>query len=356
MDIKIKLIDPPQVVMSNPNSTRNYFAWPTIANLQNGEICVGASGYRLEHICPFGKGVISFSKDNGKTYSEPVAVIDTVLDDRDVGLTPFGKSGLIVTSFNNTLDFQRKNMPQTPECFDYINSVSKQAESDALGVSFRISKDYGKTFGPVFKSPVSSPHGPTLLNDGTVLWVGRIQSEHNIIEAHTINTENGKMTLRGELKLNKYDDLKDLTFYEPHAIQLKSGKIICHLRTHNNGDMFTLYQTESPDNGISWAKPRPILTEKSGAPGHLLEHSSGVLITTFSHRSKPYGIWTAFSKDGGITWGDEAVIFEGKDTDDLGYPSTIELPDGSLITAFYTRESDCTPAVIMQQKWNIEYK
>lgn len=351
----IKLIGTPKIVMTNTKSHHAYFAWPTIAKLQNGRICVGASGYRVEHICPFGKGVLAFSDDNGETYSEPVPVIDTVLDDRDVGLTVFGERGLIVTSFNNTLEFQRENMPQTQECFDYINSVSAEEEAEALGVPFRISNDCGETFGKIYKSPISSPHGPTVLSDGTILWVGRIQGIHNHIEAHTINTQTGEMTFVSNMGLYKYEEFKDIYFYEPHAIQLPDGKIICHLRAENKDEtLFTLYQTESLDNGATWSKPRQIVRDDSGAPGHLLMHSSGVLISTFSHRARPYGIWAVFSTDGGETWSDETILYNAHDTDDLGYPSTIELSDGSLITAFYTRENDYVPAVIMQQKWSLQ--
>ena len=353
--MNINLIGSPKVVMTNTESHHAYFAWPTIAKLQNGQICVGASGYRVEHICPFGKGVLAFSDDNGETYTKPVPVIDTVLDDRDVGLTVFGKSGLIVTSFNNTLEFQRENMPQTRECFDYINSVSAEAEAEALGVTFRISNDCGKSFGKIYKSPISSPHGPIELNDGTVLWVGRIQGIHNHIEAHTIDTNTGEMALRGDMELYKYEEFKDIYFYEPNAIQLENGKIICHLRAENKDEtLFTLYQTISPDNGATWSKPQQIVRDDSGAPAHLFMHSSGVLISTFSHRSRPYGIWAIFSTDGGESWSDESVIFEGKASDDLGYPSTIELPNGDLITVFYTRENDYVPALIMQQKWSFE--
>jgi hypothetical protein len=246
-------------------------------------------------------------------------------------------------------------MPQTQECFDYINSVSAEEEAEALGVPFRISNDYGKTFGEMYKSPISSPHGPIELNDGTILWVGRIQGIHNHIEAHTINTKTGEMTLRGDMELYKYDEFKDIYFYEPNAIQLENGKIICHLRAENADEtLFTLYQTVSLDNGVTWSKPQQIIRDDSGAPAHLFMHSSGVLISTFSHRSRPYGIWAVFSADGGETWSDESVIFEGKDSDDLGYPSTIELPNRDLLTVFYTRENDYVPAVIMQQKWSIE--
>lgn len=350
--MNIRLINLPKIVMTNEESHHAYFAWPTIAKLQNGKICVGASGYRVEHICPFGKGVLAFSDDNGETYSKPVPVFDTVLDDRDVGLCIFGKTGLIATSFNNTLEFQRENMPQTKECFDYINSVSAEDEAAALGISFRISHDCGETFGPIYKSPISSPHGPTVLNDGTVLWVGRRIGIHNHIEAYKINTETGEMTLCGEMGIYKDDDFKDIYFYEPNAIQLPDGKIICHLRAENKDEtLFTLYQTVSEDNGVTWSKPVQIIRDDSGAPAHLFIHSSGTLISTFSHRNKPYGIWAIFSEDGGKTWSDESIIFEGKDTDDLGYPSTIELDNGDLITAFYTRENDYVPAVIMQQKW-----
>ena len=194
-----------------------------------------------------------------------------------------------------------------------------------------------------------------MLNDGTVLWVGRRLGIHNRIEACVINTETGEMTLRGEMGIYKDDDFKDIYFYEPNAIQLADGRIICHLRAENKDEtLFTLYQTVSYDNGVTWSKPVQILRDDSGAPAHLFMHSSGTLISAFSHRSKPYGIWAVFSEDNGETWSEESVIFEGKDTDDLGYPSTVELDSGELITVFYARENDYVPAVIMQQKWSLD--
>ena len=105
--MKIKQIETPRVVMSNKTSYHKYFAWPTVCRLKNGRIALGASGFRLSHVCPFGKSVMSVSEDEGNTWSLPAPVIDTVLYDRDVGLAAFGKSGLIFTSFNNTAEYQR---------------------------------------------------------------------------------------------------------------------------------------------------------------------------------------------------------------------------------------------------------
>ena len=48
--MKIKLHGSPKVVMTNTESHHAYFAWPTIARLQNGKICVGASGYRVAKV------------------------------------------------------------------------------------------------------------------------------------------------------------------------------------------------------------------------------------------------------------------------------------------------------------------
>ena len=55
--MKITLIGEPRIVMQNPDSHHNYFAWPTAARLQNGRIAVVASGFRMAHLCPFGRAV-----------------------------------------------------------------------------------------------------------------------------------------------------------------------------------------------------------------------------------------------------------------------------------------------------------
>ena len=85
--MKIIPIGKPEIVMSNPMSKHKYFGWPTVNRLQNGKIAVVASGFRRRHVCPFGKAVISYSEDEGKTYTMPAPVIDTVLDDRDGATT-----------------------------------------------------------------------------------------------------------------------------------------------------------------------------------------------------------------------------------------------------------------------------
>ena len=355
--MKIELIGKPKIIMSNPHSRHNYFAWPTAARLQNGKIAVVASGFRCRHICPFGKTVISYSEDNGETYTAPAPIIDTVLDDRDGGIVPFGESNVIVTSFNNTTEFQR-GIPELTE-YDsaYLDTVTPEEEANALGVTFRISNDYGVTFGKIFKSPVSSPHGPVELPDGTLLWVGFSPKDEHIpgaacVQAHKINPD-GTTEYVGKIENVKIGDIEPLPC-EPHAVVLDDGTILAHIRVETYDDkIFTIYQSESRDSGKTWTKPVQLLPLTGGSPPHILKHSSGTLICTYGYREEPYGIKAMFSDDSGKTWDYGYDIYVNGVSDDIGYPSTVELNDGTLLTVFYARTAEEKPCEILQQKWKL---
>ena len=359
--MKINLIGDLKTVMSNPYSIHNYFGWPTVKWLKDGKIAVGASGFRLTHVCPFGKGVISFSDDGGETFTAPTPIIDTALDDRDSGLCPFGDSGLIFTSFNNSVEFQRKWNQKRPESprrayIDaYLDNVTKEAEEKSLGVTFRISNDNGKSFGPILKSPVTSPHGPIELQDGSILWVGTSYTGENAILAYNLDTADGKMERVGEVDVSNIKALGRFAC-EPYAIELDDGTIICHIRSDRYGESpaFTLYQTESYDGGKTWTIPHQLLSDRGGAPSHIMKHSSGALIATYGYRTLPYGIKAMFSYDGGKSWSDGEYLYSNDISGDLGYPSTIEFPDGSLLTVFYARHDNADEALIFGQRWNFE--
>jgi len=360
--MKIQLIGAPKVIMSNPASKHNFFAWPTVTRLQNGKIAVGASGYRLSHICPFGKSVMAFSEDEGETFTLPMPIIDTPLDDRDVGFCTFGKNGLILTSFNNTAEFQR-NYTLSDKCpnykeyrLNYINTITEEEEKYYLGSTFRISNDCGATFGGIHHSSITSPHGPVELSDGTVLWVGTTFADEDHLEAHIINTKDGSMEKIGEIE-PIYINGEKMCSCEPHAIELPDGRILCHIRVqHFAGERkyMTLYQTESSDRGKTWSDPIQLIGDLDGAPAHLCLHSSGILISAYGRRIEPYGIRMMFSKDYGRTWDTNHVLFENPIKRDGGYPATVELADGSLLTVFYTYPDNESVAVICQQKWRMD--
>ena len=107
--------------------------------------------------------------------------------------------------------------------------------------------------------------------------------------------------------------------------------------------------------GKTWTKPHAVIDNCAGAPPHLFKAKDGTLICTYGHRkSVPYGIKAMFSFDGGKTWDTDHFLYENNISSDLGYPSTVELSDGSFITVFYAIDEKDGPAVIMQQKWRFE--
>lgn len=358
--MKINIVDKERPICKNNNGMHTYFGWPSVARLQDGSLMTVASGFRIAHICPFGKVIVSRSYDEGKNWTAPEVVIDTPLDDRDGGICTFGEKGVVVASFNNTPDFQRKNVSAMPT---YVNAYLDQVEKKGgwekyLGSTLAFSNDGGKTFGDPVIVPISSPHGPCELQDGTLFYVGRLFSDVNSvshIECHTV-TPDGKTEMRSRIE----DIAPDLLSCEPHAIQLPSGRIVVHIRVQHigapgqRGPVFTVYQSVSDDNGYTFTKPVQLLDNFGGSPAHLIRHSSGALVSVYGHRRAPFGIKVMFSYDEGETWDIDNVICDQEVSGDLGYPASVELENGDILTVFYAREFAGGSSVIKQVVWNFE--
>ena len=364
--MEIRILEEARTILSNPLSHHGYFGWPSIARLPGGELAVACSGFRCGHVCPFGKAVIALSFDGGNSYLGPWPVIDTPLDDRDAGIVPFGDNGVIFTSFNNTRAAQRNWNPvreDLPEEINrrnayynaYLDTVTDGEEETYLGATFRLSFDGGRTFGQLFRSPVTSPHGPAALADGSLLWVGRTFSGNDAfrdgdrLEAWRV-AEDGVMTFVGAVPPVEKDGVR-VDACEPHVIQLEDSSLLCHFRGEGGG-LFTLYQTVSTDGGATWSAPEQLLSDQGGAPAHLYEHSTGVIISVYGYRTAPdFGIRAMVSADNGKTWQKDLILWETPVSGDLGYPATVELDDGTLLTVFYARDADPGPAVVKQIRW-----
>jgi len=350
--MKIIIKEDIKTICSNEHGIHKYFAWPSVARLQDGSLAMVASGFRLSHVCPFGKVVMCRSYDEGKTWTPPQILIDTPLDDRDAGICTFGEKGIIVTSFNNHVDFQRRYQADSLYRKGYLDEVEAQGGfEEYLGSTLIISNDGGITYTDPIVVPISSPHGPCVLSDGTIFYVGRKFNDDNSghhIECHVLNTD-GTTTLRSKIK----DVSKELLSCEPHAIQLPNGNIVVHIRVQSK-NVFTTYQSVSTDMGYTFSDPVPLLDVKGGAPAHLMNHSSGTLISVYGYREAPFGIKAMFSTDCGSTWDIDNVIKDNEISSDLGYPCSVELENSDILTVFYTHEGTNKHTVIRSIVWNFE--
>ncbi len=60
------------------------------------------------------------------------------------------------------------------------------------------------------------------------------------------------------------------------------------------------------------------------------------------------------SEDHGKTWSPRIVLHGKGITGDLGYPSTVQFDDGSLLTVWYERMQGSPNAVLRQARWSLE--
>ena len=111
------------------------------------------------------------------------------------------------------------------------------------------------------------------------------------------------------------------------------GKWIAAARRWKAGQAMDLFSSE--DDGKTWKMTGP-LTEANQHPGHITRLKNGDLLLTFGNRKAGQnGVAVKISKDNGRTWGETKLLFGDLASGDCGYPASVQLDDGSLMTVYY---------------------
>lgn len=128
----------------------------------------------------------------------------------------------------------------------------------------------------------------------------------------------------------------------PASVRLSESRILVAVRCRDEvqdlrkgRNWIDLYASD--DDGATWAHfSRPVPdTDIGGNPPALRKLQDGRLCLTYGYRAEPYGVRARFSADGGATWGKEIVLRDDGGSHDLGYPRTVQRPDGMLVTVYY---------------------
>ena len=339
-----------------------YAGWPTVARRANGELWVSWSGGRDGHICPMGQVRAMTSKDDGRSWTYPRVIFDGPIDDRDSGVLETAKGTLLVTMFTSLAYEERGLLPkQTPErqarwkaAQDRLTAEERQAQ---LGEWVLRSTDGGKTWSPPIATIVNSPHGPTQLKDGRLLYVGKkLWKDEGKIGVAESKDDGLSWTWLSDIPTRQGDVVKG-GYHELFAIETDDGRIITQIRNHNKPDVGSTLQCESSDGGKTWTVPKSI--DVWGLPSHLLKLKDGRFVMTYGYRRKPFGNQARVSTDQGRTWGEPLTISADGEAGDLGYPSTVELADGTLLTRMVRipegrRQGRAPPGQVEDQQ--IEYR
>lgn len=337
-----------------------YHGWPTVARRQNGELWAVWSGGREEHVCPFGQVVAMTSKDEGVTWSRPRVLLDGAIDDRDAGVLETAKGTLLVSTFTSLAyeDYLKaaekagkwpaEKVAVWKATQGLLTSEQRQAE---LGEWLLRSTDGGITWSPRIATIVNSPHGPVQLKDGRLLYAGK-QLWTNDKKIGVAESKDDGQTWQwlAEIPTRKGDDAGK-SYHELHAVEAADGTLIAQIRNHSDANKGETLQSESTDGGKTWSEPRT--TSVYGLPAHLLRLRDNRLLMTYGHRRAPFGNQARLSEDNGKSWGEAIIISGDGKGGDLGYPSTVELTDGSFLTIWYESMKEPKKAVLRQAKWKL---
>jgi sialidase-1 len=353
-----------------------YIGWSSVCLRKNGELVAVFSGDRDEHVCPWGKVQMIKSTDMGETWTAPVTICNTPLDDRDAGILELPNSDLLVTWFTSVayireIQDRAKLVPGTPRFYWALHDekITPETKKEWLGHFTARSTDGGKTWEKPVRTLGSANHGPLLLQDGRLLLVGRYWSGDG---AASITGE-GKQTVSVEESRDNgrsWQHVVDLLptppehieqFHEPFAVETNDGRIVAQFRFHADPESgkknrdeskCMLHQAESADGGRTWTQMTPTLIQ--GYPPHLIRLKDGKLLTVYGRRMPAYGEYACLSDDQGRTW-DVAneIKLAGHYNGDLGYPASVELPNGDILTVYYQAEKEGEKTCLMGTCWRV---
>jgi hypothetical protein len=120
---------------------------------------------------------------------------------------------------------------------------------------------------------------------------------------------------------------KDNVRNETVILNLGGGKWLAAARYS------ALYGYASDDDCKTWQALDPI-TGDGQHPGHLLRLTDGRILLSYGDRTgTAHGVEVCVSSDNGKTWSDPSRVVDW--WGDGGYPSSVQLPDGQVLTAYY---------------------
>lgn len=364
MEIYTPNVEHYRITNDKGNKFFKYNGWPSVCMDDRGVLYAVASSMRLSHVDPCGKGCMYMSYDQGKTWTKPIVLNDSFVDDRDMGICYLGGGKLLVSWFSeapaNYHDqiqdydwFEEKDKAISWGFSQAWKKLPKEEYVASAGSFVMMSSDYGVTWSEPVRVPILAPHGPSVCKDGTLVYLGNMLYN----DSYTSKDENGNemrppitcytstdggytWKFAGQVPDTKGpggETINAYNMFEPHVVELPDGRLMGAIRTHNEemNPAFTVFITYSHDKGRTWSAP--VGTGVDGSPPHLMVHSSGAVVCSYSCRTNGSRCERAVvSYDMGETWTQDYVIDDRLEYFcDMGYPASIELPDGSILSVYY---------------------
>jgi len=314
--------------------TRGEGHFPVAVRLKDNRIAVVLRGGG-PHLSIHGRLDIVFSSDEGRTWAKPeIVAADPAADVRNPA---FGQAsdGSLVVAYYRTTNYDENGK--------YNTSLNKPVNTWVTR-----SGDGGKTWSTPTQIDVSdigwaSPFGRIITRlDGMMFanfYGGAIKTADQAAPKSSFSylyrsTDQGRTWKR-------YSTISPPGFDETGLIVLPSGRWLAGLRS--SGKSANLSISHSDDDGKSWSKPEPLSPPGFYTADFLLLPDQRVLLT-MNRRSGPFGVEAVVGdRDGKFEWKNAFTISEDAANSDCGYPSSVMLADGRVMTFFYSATSRSDP-------------
>lgn len=318
-------------------SGQGYF--PVALRLKDGRIAAVLRG-GAGHLGIKGRLDIVFSADEGKSWSKPTVVNDSPVDDRNPALGQAANGDLVV-GFWRTATYD-ENGRYNPRLDKPRNTWVARSE------------DGGKTWSEAVELDVSdigwgSPFGKILtMPDGAMLMAvygGREQSpgkskakreDHSYLYR---STDDGKSWYRySECAGGRGQQLN-----ETALVRLSSGTVLAAMRSRGGG----IWLAKSSNDGKTWSKTEQV-TPTAVHPADLIQMPDGRVLMTTGYRVGPFGVRGLIGDaEGNFDWEQRFMLVNDGIGGDCGYPSSVMLNDGRVLTLYYAN------GVKEQRAWRV---
>jgi hypothetical protein len=301
------------LVAKSPN---RHLAFPDVCLLSSGVILVV---YRegQHHVDVSGRIMLcrgTASKEN-VAFDEPACVCNSGLDDRDPSIVQL-RDGSIWINFFRFEPKTRKAQLAIIRSVDEGRTWNTHQDLDVSGFS---------------SSGLACSDGILELPAGDLLLPAYGTADSGEAGAYVLRSQDQGTSWSGPIPLAV---LESPNFEEPALGYLNDGRMVALLRTDHKGKGY-IYQSVSVDQGYTWSTPEEL--SLWGYPADLLPLSDGRLLVTYGYRQLPCGVRYCLT-DRSLMWSiqsERILRCDGDDDGELGYPSSIELDSGEVLTVYY---------------------
>ncbi len=301
--------------------------------LQDGRIAVVMRG-GATHVGINGRLDIVFSSDEGKTWTKPSVVMDSPVDDRNPAFGQARDGALVVacwrTAKDTFQDYKTESADKPVNTWVTRSSDGGTSWTEATELDVR-DIGYGSPYGKM----LTLPDGTMLMNVyGFAERPPGEKIDSKLDYSYLYRSEDNGKSWKRHGTIGK-------GFNETGLLELPDGKLVAAMRSA--GGKANVSTTISTDGGKTWSAPNPI-SQALAHPADLIRLSDGRILMVTGFRAGPFGVrGVVGDSDAHFDWANRFVLVNDSTNVDTGYPSSVLLNDGRVLTFYYAVGSQSHP-------------